>query len=473
MKLKFYFSLFLSFSLSLFLSSCSLFNNSSSEVADFIPYASTNELSSLPITDVYPSWDTIRKLAIIEFEGTNDKEKLGITGDYSLSDFPIVIYDNDTYPYRYEYIVSDSNGHAVGTIATVTRKGLSSNIIMEIMPYVRDYSTIMKSSDDALFAIKYPYEILSSEKGGIGSKSIIESTVDVDDPSIAFQQLALLSDQDLLDMGYPDRETMKTLIQSNIDIVKTNSNIFWENATAETKQISKMSDLQLKHCINANKARATATSTTSEKYIVSKYNYGASNNDYTKTIWYNGSYCGPAALCNMYISISQTYGNCSLAGAKRFSFYDSASSTSYGANASWVNTNVSPKDGGLYYDIATKTGCFSSKGPVFATSFNGAINYVTNSAYGVSISMMTSKEMYNRLVTADLPAAWWVLYDHYCTIIGVDRETYTYSTGATNVTGQYLIYDNGYLTNGYNYRPIWRTVSTGAVWYYVYPMKEL
>jgi hypothetical protein len=173
------------------------------------------------------------------------------------------------------------------------------------------------------------------------------------------------------------------------------------------------------------------------------------------------------------MSVRTSYNGCNLLGGE-FWFNDENGALK-GADRAWVKDNINPSDGGLYYDLADKTGCFASGGPVLATSFDAAMRSVTGGAYGVGMVMYTSRDITNRLRSSGLPLVWWVELTHYCTIIGGDVQTSTYHLGpfswVTSQNSWILIYDNGTLIKNNGMRPVWRKVDSGLAWFFVYPMQ--
>ena len=83
-------------------------------------------------------YKVMRNFAIQEIE-KHYKEDLKIISNYTLSTYPIIIYDYESKPAFYEFIIYDNSNNAISTITTFANKK-TDDLIAYILPFVRDYS---------------------------------------------------------------------------------------------------------------------------------------------------------------------------------------------------------------------------------------------------------------------------------------------------------------------------------------------
>lgn len=112
-----------------------------------IPYADSSSLAEFKNDKSIINYNFARKLALIELDGSGFQSDLKWTG-YALSKQPVIIYGFDSKPKFYEFIVKDAENNAIGTV-TVHARRQSSTMLNEVIPSVKNYSTLFLKSKNS------------------------------------------------------------------------------------------------------------------------------------------------------------------------------------------------------------------------------------------------------------------------------------------------------------------------------------
>ncbi len=73
----------------------------------------------------------------------------------TLSEQPVIVYDYDSKPKLYEFIVKDTDGNPIGTVATFAKREVGTSIAFAL-PQVRDYEHSTRSGSRKMFIGNYP-----------------------------------------------------------------------------------------------------------------------------------------------------------------------------------------------------------------------------------------------------------------------------------------------------------------------------
>jgi len=139
-----------------------------------IPFAEQQTLTDIASNKSNISYQTARKMAIIEME-LSLKAQMKWSGA-KLSEKPVVVYDAKSNAKYYEFIVISDAGQNIGTVTTCVQKETDA-VISHVLPYVRDYSCFTtKGSSYKMISTGYPSRILI----GVLAKSGDEPSVVID-----------------------------------------------------------------------------------------------------------------------------------------------------------------------------------------------------------------------------------------------------------------------------------------------------
>lgn len=128
-----------------------------------IPYAKEQELKAFSTNKNVVDYAISRKAALLDL--IDFKKDICQNKELTLSDLPVVVYDNDNLPKYYEFIVLDDNKKEIGTITCFAKKE-TTDFTAYILPFVRDYS----EKNSTVYSDMYPY---SSEKTETSNLSAI------------------------------------------------------------------------------------------------------------------------------------------------------------------------------------------------------------------------------------------------------------------------------------------------------------
>ena len=260
-----------------------------------IPLASERELSAFEDSAEVIDWKFARTFAYYQFRDA-------MAGDYgwndaTLSERPVVVYDAQSKPELYEFIVHSYDGRALGTITTYAKKE-SDTIVAYMLPYVREYQFLVtKGEGFAHIENIYPRDVVV----GIPGKSGEEPALVVDPltgeeaellqretPEEGYRYYQSLSAEELqeqlgvthseLAQRYDAYGEYQAQRQEEIDS-------FWETLDNVPAEFSEQSDQQIDDQLQTSKSGAR------KKRVI------ASNNE-LNTRW-NG-WCVPSAVAWVY-----------------------------------------------------------------------------------------------------------------------------------------------------------------------------
>lgn len=200
-----------------------------------IPYASENDFVEFSSNKEIIPYTFSREMALIDLKDF----KKGVyqnQEDLTLSELPVIVYDDNKIPKFYEFIVLTNDGTEVGTITTFARKEVP-GFTAYVLPFVRDYN----NENARRYSDTYPY---TSEKN---------------ETALPVSAMKVLSEEELL--------------------VKQEAKEFWEDIDNP-----KQSNDNVSAFIRA----------WSQEYIIPQFN----NDSLQRTRW-NGD-CGPSALAWLY-----------------------------------------------------------------------------------------------------------------------------------------------------------------------------
>jgi hypothetical protein len=118
--------------------------NRNSTEEGFIPFADSSTLASYAKDKSIINYNLARKLALIELDEAGFRQEQKWEG-YHLSQRPVIVYGFDSKPVYYEFTVQDAEGKNVGTVSTQAKKK-TGGIINEVVPRVKDYTTLFSKS---------------------------------------------------------------------------------------------------------------------------------------------------------------------------------------------------------------------------------------------------------------------------------------------------------------------------------------
>lgn len=446
-----------------------------------IPFTSKSVLDRLNSSDetIVP-WKLARTLTYIEFRG-HIAEEHGWTHT-TLSEYPVVIYDAQSRPQYYEFIVQNPSGEAVGTITAHGRK-VSTAIVSHILPFVRDYEFLQTKGDSyAQIASIYPRSVLIGIPGKSGDDITLmlnPVTGEADTPvefgteeeTIAelramspekLQQVAEISHAELeqqIIQGYAERQQRETQVTE-----------YWSHFSPVPQEALTISDEEIDQRFVETKRDRNVRSVPYERIIAST--------NMRKTSWQG--WCVPSSVAWAYRLFYNRYkgtylpihGNRNFAllneeGTEwlrvvsngRYSYYN------YGgeSNLNEIKSLSNARDGGLYYELA-RVGHLSSglfEGFVSPTYLNEMVRAITNGANGAPIQLLARGRLYNQIYNRGKPVFFAGVMDtgsvkkgHQIVLMGAKRVVKTGETQflfwwipwETIYPAYYMVHDNGAVT---------------------------
>jgi len=404
-----------------------------------IPFATQAELDMWQGDAGIVYYRTARMLAMIEL-GYDSNE---------LSEFPVILYDFDSTPRYYEFIVVDADGTPHGTVCTYARKEQPA-VVAFMLPYLRIYPTDMvKSVGIHTYVENYPgrlYYGMSTRSGDVpfalfNSKGLLEQEM----PPVQ-HLMDPVAQIDALGSDYFEALGIEDLPAQKADIVQALQKEK-EAAVAYWQQVALIED-ELIAQEQAGWMHTKATITYTDEFVLSTYDTDAMQ----RTRWNGG--CGPSALANLYRGLYDSYKGMYLPlwgdpdflsedapgrimeNDRAVYFYKDFANDSEDdklaniVNREWVESRSALTDNGLYADIcdfnwyyfAYRLPLVPTWGAALPFNLTSSLKRVTNNEYHLTIFPAISPHCHIR--TKQLPL---ILlnsrFSHYLCAYG-SREQY-------------------------------------------------
>ena len=260
-----------------------------------IPFATSETLLAWPQSNAaIADYRVVRMLSLLEMN-IDDKE---------LSPLPVLLYDFDSSPQYYEFIVLDSSGQPTGTLCTYARKD-QAGVIAYILPYLRNYQTLgVKSQQMQAFAHQYPSEIfygMATRSGEAPQALYTAQGLLIDEVPPVQHQVNPLAQIESIDAEYfeimgiteTDLSAQKSQVAEALISAQADAQTYWE-----------MADLIASELISKNTQgyiKTKGSATWLDEFVLPQYNTEAMQ----KTFWRGG--CGPSAVANIYRGLYDSY----------------------------------------------------------------------------------------------------------------------------------------------------------------------
>ena len=321
-------------------------------------------------------YKVMRNLAIKEIVA-NYKEELNINGFFSLSEHPVIIYNYDSKPAYYEFIVFQNN-EPTSTITTFANKK-TDDIAAFLLPFVRDFSSYNEKDD--FFIGLYPGNPYIGDASNYGQQpsSLYDKARDRNIEALPVSDIqkledlyAMMPDEDKLEIGNGKEEIRQEILQEEEE-----GKVFWNAKFSEFEDLITQSDEEIFSLSVANKTNATIYKT--------PHYY---NSNLQKTRW--SVDCGPAVTAWIYRGLYSSYNSVNIrmhpsSDLGNFDFQGSRSRWWFSATSlSALNTEIGNQDGGLLHDIYDEGNTLWNGGLAGMTWPSGmqkALKNVTNSKY--------------------------------------------------------------------------------------------
>lgn len=435
-----------------------------------IPFETKESLAQSGATSLEKDADIVhykvmRNFAIQEIQ-KNFTEDLNIKGDYSLSEFPVIIYNYDSKPAYYEFIVYQ-NENPTSTITTFANKN-TDDLIAYILPYVRDYSRYSANTD--FFVGLYPNNPYIGDASNFGQRpsNLLDSEskpvkpLAVSDIDKLENLYAMLPSEDQAEIG-GGKEQIKAEILTEIEEGKT----FWNKTHSEFEELIATPDREIK----AN----SFTGKTNTVLYTTPHNF---NWRLRLTHWHTA--CGPSVLAWIYRGLFYRYNstyikvhgdrvvpgvfeNEQITTPNRvinFSVWREGNPNSL----SDLNAHVSGVDGGLLHDIYDEGNTVWGgmlNGMTWPTGMQRAFKRVTNHQY--RLPYITNIHLH--IKNHRLPAIRMI-----ATGGGTLHYICEFTTKKVNGKKYFLVTDNGSTMDDHNSVPYWRN-KTAAAWGFRYGVR--
>lgn len=481
-----------------------------------IPFTSRSVLDRLDSSDetIIP-WKLARTLTYIEFRSYLAEEH-GWT-HATLSEYPVVVYDTQSRPQYYEFIVQNPSGEAVGTITAHGRK-VSTEIVSHILPFVRDYGLLQTKGDSyAQVASIYPRSVLIGIPGKSGDditlmldpvtgKADTPAEFMTEEETIAklramspeeLQQVAKISHGELeqqITQSYADRQQQEAQVTE-----------YWSYFSPVPQEALTVLDEEIDQRFVETKRDRNKRTDSYKKILGPETGNDDPLNNNQLTFW--GGWCVPSSISWAYRLFYDRYNGTDLplhgdsdftsnvqpdqsvithdgfgpfrVATARFSYYDF---TGRVTKLDEISKQSQPRDGGLYYDIA-RVGQISSDGtinPLFL--IDDMVSTITKGAYTATYHLFGRTGMYNQIYNNHKPVFVGALMTnghakkggHMFALAGTKRQV---QSGETQFlfwwipwkkigSPSYLVHDNGYITGSSSalggnsrgtYQPFWVT----------------
>lgn len=464
-----------------------------------IPFAEQQTLTDIASNKSNISYQTARKMAIIEME-LSLKAQMKWSGA-KLSEKPVVVYDAKSNAKYYEFIVISDAGQNIGTVTTCVQKETDA-VISHVLPYVRDYSCFTtKGSSYKMISTGYPSRILI----GVLAKSGDEPSVVIDpatnnsvsnllteDASGAIESINKLTEDQKKGFGITNADSLVNAIKEKDALNKMYAQAYWSILDTLSAELNLLSDEEVISAINSGKSDFW---TSYDEYIIPAFN----NTSLKNTRW-NG-WCGPSAIAWIYRGLYSSYNGTYLPLAGETGFYNSAGRYTSGTKGrykfsdkgdddndgrqndldkQWVDSISNIIDGGLYGRIASIGGLYvwpwltgDTNGPTLPFTLGLGLSTVTNAKYFVYPAfnfLSLDAPGHQHIRNVKLPVICLVNnFAHYVVAFGSKYENWnwdvfvkilgkkvTISKGSIRTNKWLYVTDNGYTTSGSSYEPFWR-----------------
>ena len=358
-----------------------------------IPYANKGILEQFSSNKEIVNYKLSREMALFDLKDFQE-ELYKDREDLTLSEFPVIVYDNDSNPKYYEFIVLN-NGKAVGTITSFAKKEVP-GFTAYVFPFVRNYS----EENATKYSEAYP------------NTGVIEN-------------------------GNSNITARKTLSEEELKI-REEAKVFWEEIDTSDSETNDSSTAAFVRAWN-------------EEYIIPEFR----NDALLRTRWIGA--CGPAALAWLYRAYYPTYKGTyyPLHGAlndERLQFL-----TDYYLNVSAYYKEISPLYVDLAEKCRVGYGMDPFKNATLPKDLKTAVydifpNHKLEGGFGLSIGEARRSIENNNPVVLLINI--WPDY-HYVIAFGTKNRYNTYNFGLFKVRKVHtdswvLVTDNGTTTTKYN-----------------------
>ena len=365
------------------------------------PFATQAQLDTWQGDPNIVYYRTARMLAMIELEYSS----------HDVSERPVILYDFDSTPRYYEFIVTGEDGAPLSTICTYARKEQPA-VVAFILPYIREYNTIgTKFSGTQTFVLNYPGQLYYglTTRSGEAPVSLFhpDGRLEPEIPPVQHQldpmeQMERLGDDYFHAMGIEDLTTQKAAIADALHAEREAAAAFWEQVALIEQELiaqEKKGWIQTK-----------ATTTRMDEFVLPQYD----TEQMQKTRWSGG--CGPSALANMYRGLYDSYKGVYLPlwgdpdfldsgaparmiieGRAVYFYKDFEDDDNNGKvnvlDPEWVKARSALSDNGLYADICDFWWYYASSGipffPDWGTAFpinlTCSLERISNNEYTLSV----------------------------------------------------------------------------------------
>ena len=270
------------------------FPNTATELHQ-IPFAQADALLAYSQNnDAIADYRVVRMLSLIEMD-INASE---------LSPLPVLLYDFDSSPRYYEFILLDASGQPTGTLCCYARKD-QAGVIAYMLPYLRNYQALgVKSLQMQAFAYQYPSEVffgIATRSGEAPAALTTDQGLLINEIPPVQHQLNPVAQIEAIDAEYfeamgiteADLESQKASIAQALIEAEAHAKAYWE-----------MADLLAPDLVRQNEQGWVKTKGTSrwiDEFILPQYD----TEPMQKTFWRGG--CGPSALANIYRGLFDSY----------------------------------------------------------------------------------------------------------------------------------------------------------------------
>lgn len=453
-----------------------------------IPFADNATLSGLLGDKDVNNYSLVRKMALIEME-MELRQSMNWNGA-KLSEKPVIVYDYDSKPKYYEFIVLAADGSPIGTITTFAKKQ-SDAAVSFALPYVRDYTPVItKGASYKTFIGNYPnapYYGVLGKSGDFpplitsGNGEAITEMPLVDEAQEAINQINNLSSEELVELGITDKSSaIHDIVTINNETI-ANAQEFWNTVEELEEELLALTDDQITEKVNESKGFYDSYS----EHIISQFNQA----NLVRTRW-NG-WCGPSALAWLYRGVYSSYNGSYIPlhsesgfqksgyqgewgreagyGTSQYFFMPKDKPKSY--NKDWFTNQSKLVDGGLYGDLSIYCHIHNNGfqgGTSFYPYLQSAAEKVIKGYYLDMQNLVFSNHVSHiRNNRPCIVAVNWL--GHYVAAFGVKERHLSWEIVikifgwrkriSTKIckTGEWLyVVDNGNETSGNGYLPFWR-----------------
>lgn len=354
-----------------------------------IPFETEESLKSSNATSLDQNaeivhYKVMRNFAIQDFV-SEFKSILEYDGDFSFSEFPIIIYDYNSKPKYYEFIVFQQ-GVPKATITTFAQKN-TDDVVAFALPFVRDFS--LYNPTDDFFEGEYPNNPYTGIVNAYGS---IASNLFDNDSEASVEPLPIDDIEKLSDLyNFLPSEDIEEInlnggiseIEAEISTERTDGQTFWAEEFPNFNSLIEESDEEI--ILKAETGKTTATTYKTPHYY---------NTNLKKTRW--SVDCGPAVTAWVFRGFYSNYngihvrihGNSqtqnfrisNITNTSRWDFWNATSVSS-------LRNEMGNQDGGLLADIYDEgntkwNGVLA--GMTWPSGMNKALKSVTNNNYKFS-----------------------------------------------------------------------------------------